>query len=117
MSKLLFWIFAVPLAVLIIVFSVNNRTDVVLDLWPLDMVTAPLPVFSVVLTSLLAGFLLGGIIAWLSGGEARKRARRMTRRAEAAERLLAEAGQRIQALEEETGGNSGDVRRLPGNAA
>jgi uncharacterized integral membrane protein len=116
-SKLLFWIFAVPLAILIIVFSVNNRTDVVLDLWPLDMVTAPVPVFSVALTSLLAGFLIGGIIAWLSGGAARKRARRMTRRAEAAERLLVEAEQRIQALEEEAGDESGEVRRLPGNAA
>lgn len=117
MSKLLFWIFAVPLAVLIIIFSVNNRADVVLDLWPLDMVTAPLPVFSVVLTNLLAGFLLGSIIAWLSGGEARKRARRMTRRAEAAERQLVEAEQRIRALEEEAGDNGGEVRRLPGNAA
>ncbi len=117
MSKLLFWIFAAPLAVLIIVFSVNNRAEVVLDLWPLDMVTVPLPVFSVVLASLLGGFLLGGGIAWLSGGEARRRARRMTRRAETAERALADAEKRIQALAEETAGDGDDVRRLPGNAA
>jgi uncharacterized integral membrane protein len=116
-SKLLFWIFAAPLAVLIIIFSVNNRADVVLDLWPLDMITAPLPVFSVVLVSVLVGFLMGGIIAWLSGGESRRRARRMTRRAEAAERALAEAGERIQSLDEEAGDDGGDNRRLPGNAA
>ena len=117
MSKLLFWIIAVPLAALIIIFSVNNRAEVALDLWPLDMMTAPLPVFSVVLASLLAGFLIGGIIAWLSGGEARRRARRMTRRAEAAERALAEAEKRILALEEDADGDGGELRRLPGNAA
>lgn len=117
MSKLLFWIFAVPLAVVVIIFSVNNRADVALDLWPLDTVTAPLPVFSVVLASLLAGFLIGGVIAWLSAGETRKRARQMTRRAEAAERALAEAEQRIRALEEEAGEDGGDIRRLPDNAA
>jgi uncharacterized integral membrane protein len=115
-SKLLFWIFAVPLAALIIIFSVNNRAEVELDLWPLDMTAAPLPVFSVVLASLLAGFLIGGVIAWLSGGEARRRARRMTRRAEEAERALAEAEKRILALEREAGGNGGELR-LPGNAA
>ena len=117
MSKLFFWIFAVPLAVLIIIFSVNNRSDVALDLWPLDVVTAPLPVFSVVLANLLAGFLMGGIIAWMSGGETRRRARRMTRRAEAAERALAEATQQIQELEQAAGDDDAAIRRLPDNAA
>jgi uncharacterized integral membrane protein len=116
-SKVLFWIFAAPLAAVIIIFSVNNRADVVLDMWPLDTAPPPLPLFAVVLASLFAGFLIGAIIAWLSGGEARRRARRMARRAEAAERALAEAEEHIQALEEEAGAGGDDVRRLPGNAA
>lgn len=115
MSKVLFWIVAAPLAVAIIVFSVNNRSEVTLDLWPLDMTTAPLPVFAVVLASLLAGFVLGGMVAWFSGAETRKRARQMSRRAEAAERELAKAEERIVRLEEEAG--DGEVRRLPGDAA
>ena len=115
MSKVLFWIVAAPLAVAIIVFSVNNRSEVTLDLWPLDMATAPLPVFAVALASLLAGFVLGGMVAWFSGAETRKRARQMSRRAEAAERELAKAEERIVRLEEEAG--DGDVRRLPGDAA
>lgn len=117
MSKLLFWIFAAPLAAVIIIFSVNNRTDVVLDLWPLDMVPPPLPLFAVVLASLLAGFLIGAVIAWLGGGEARRRARRMTRRAETAERALTEAEDNIRALKEDVDAGDDDVRRLPGNAA
>ena len=76
MSKVFFWIVVMPLAVAVIVFSVNNRADVVLDLWPLDMVTQPLPVFSVVLVGLFAGFLIGGLVVWISGGKARRRARR-----------------------------------------
>jgi uncharacterized integral membrane protein len=115
-SKVLFWIVAAPLAVAIIVFSVNNRREVTLDLWPLDMMTAPLPVFAVVLTSLLAGFFLGGVVAWFSGAETRKRARQMTRRAEAAEHDLTKAEERIIRLEEEAG-DGGNIRRLPGDAA
>ncbi len=43
MSKVVFWIVVAPLAAAVIVFSVNNREDVVLDLWPLDLMTAPWP--------------------------------------------------------------------------
>jgi uncharacterized integral membrane protein len=113
-SKVFFWIIAAPLAVAIIVFSVNNRGEVVLDLWPLDMVTAPLPIFPVVLASLLTGFVLGGVVAWFSGAETRKRARQVSRRAEAAEHKLARAEERIVRLEQEAGD---DIRRLPGDAA
>ena len=45
MSKVFFWSVVMPLAAAVIVFSGNIRADGVLDLWPLDMVTQPLPVF------------------------------------------------------------------------
>jgi len=90
-SKVFFWIVVMPLAAAVIVFSVNNRADVVLDLWPLDMVTQPLPVFSVVLAGLFAGFLIGGLVVWISGGKARRRARREGHRADRAEREIKEA--------------------------
>ena len=32
-AKVFFWIIVAPLAVVIIVFSVNNQTEVTLDLW------------------------------------------------------------------------------------
>ncbi len=117
MSKVFFWIVVMPLAVAVIIFSVNNRADVVLDLWPLDMVTRPLPVFSVVLAGLFAGFLMGGLMAWISGGKARRRARRERQRADRAERQLEDAEARLERPQPETTGSGQDAPRLPDAAA
>ena len=46
MAKVFFWVVVLPLAAAIIVFSVNNRSEVVLDLWPLGVVIAPVQVFT-----------------------------------------------------------------------
>lgn len=114
MSKVFFWIVAMPLAAAVIVFSVNNRAGVVLDLWPLDMVTVPLPVFSVVLAGLFAGFLMGGLVAWMSGGKARRRGRHERQRAERAERELKDAEARLERRQSETAPpGPDDAPRLP----
>ena len=117
MSKVFFWIVVMPLAAAVIVFSVNNRADVVLDLWPLDMVTQPLPVFSVVLAGLFAGFLIGGLVVWISAGKARRRARREGHRADRAEREIKEAEARLKRQQTETTESGHDVPRLPDAAA
>ena len=101
MSKVLFWIVVAPLAAAIIVFSVNNRTEVVLDLWPLDTVPMPVPVYALALAAVLVGFLAGGLIAWNSAGKSRKRARAEARRADQAERELTAAQDRIERLQSE----------------
>ena len=101
MSKVLFWIVVAPMAAAIIVFSVNNRTEVVLDLWPLDTVPMPVPVYALALVALVAGFLAGGLVAWNSAGKSRKRARTEARRADQAERDLAAAQDRIERLQSE----------------
>ena len=89
MSKVLFWIVVAPMAAAIIVFSVNNRSEVILDLWPLDTVPMPVPVYALALVALAAGFLAGGVVAWYSAGKSRKRARTEARRANQSERDLA----------------------------
>ena len=116
-SKVFFWIVVMPLAAAVIVFSVNNRADVVLDLWPLDMVTQPLPVFSVVLAGLFAGFLIGGLVVWISGGKARRSARREGHRADRAEREIKEAEARLKRQQAEITESGHDVLRLPDAAA
>ncbi len=118
MTKVFFWIVVMPLAAAVIVFSVNNRADVVLDLWPLDMVTQPLPVFSVVLAGLFAGFLMGGLVAWISGAKTRRRARAEARRADRAEREIKDVEARLERQQSETASpGSDDVPRLPDAAA
>lgn len=117
MSKVVFWIVVVPLAAAIVVFSVNNRADVVLDLWPFDLVTVPLPVFSIVLAGLFLGFLAGWLVAWVSAGKARKRARLEAERAKRAERELTVARDKIHGLEREDEDLKTDIPKLPGAAA
>ncbi len=120
MAKLLFWIVVTPLAVAVVVFSVNNRNGVVLDLWPLgplDFAADPVPLFAVVLAALLAGFLAGGFVAWVSAGKVRKRARAESRRADGAEGELAEAKNSIQQLQSEADNAREETLRLPADAA
>ncbi len=113
MSKVLFWIVVAPLAAAIIIFSVNNRTEVILDLWPLDTVPMPVPVYALALVALFAGFLAGGVVAWNSAGKSRKRARGEARRADQAERDLIAAQDRIEHLQSEASQHKDDLPQLP----
>ena len=72
------WIVMLPLAAAVIVFSVSNRVVAQVDFWPFGYVVE-LPVFGIVLASLLLGFMLGGFIAWLSHAKKRSEARAVTR--------------------------------------
>jgi uncharacterized integral membrane protein len=71
--------------VLAVVFAVSNRDPATIDLWPLDM-TLVVPMYLIVLLTLFVGFLLGAIVAWISAGSARGRARSALYRAEQLER-------------------------------
>jgi uncharacterized integral membrane protein len=84
LSKILSWIISIPLALLIIVFSLVNRTPASVDFWPFPT-TMEVPLFALILVALMIGVVWGGMAAWLAAGRARKRAREMTRRAEDAE--------------------------------
>ena len=53
-----------PCAVIVIVFSTSNRVVTNVDIWPFDYVIE-LPVFGVVLSSILIGFIFGSIFSWL----------------------------------------------------
>lgn len=96
--RLLSWIVMVPFAVAAVAFAVSNRGMAEVDLWPLPY-RLESPVFAVVLVSALAGFVGGGIVAWISGGKARRRARQKAREAERAMREAAELRAKVSALE------------------
>jgi uncharacterized integral membrane protein len=66
------WILTLPLTVVVIVFAVANRDFVPLDLWPFE-IALQVPVFALVLGSMILGFLIGALAMWLSGGAARTR--------------------------------------------
>ena len=61
--KRLRWLITVPLALILIVFAVNNRHLVDVSLWPLDFIVR-WPLFVFVYIGVVAGFLAGAAIAW-----------------------------------------------------
>ena len=86
--KLVHWLVAVPVALLLIIFAVSNREVVTVTFWPLPVVFGA-PLWLVVLLAALVGFLFGEFVAWVNGRRWRRDSRRKTRRIDALERELA----------------------------
>lgn len=83
-------IITLPLTLLVIAFALSNRGPVAIGLWPSDDLIE-MPVYLLALGALVLGFLAGAALAGFGTIAARFRARSEARRAEAAERKLAEA--------------------------
>jgi uncharacterized integral membrane protein len=74
--KRLSFIITLPVTLVVLVFALSNRGPIGLTFWPLA-ITIDLPIYLVVLGSLVAGLLLGGVITWLAGRRVRRQARRL----------------------------------------
>lgn len=72
-------ILTLPITIAIVLFAVSNRQLVDLHFWPLPD-SLEVPVYSVGLLTMLAGFLIGGVVAWFSALETRQRARTAERK-------------------------------------
>jgi uncharacterized integral membrane protein len=72
--KRLRWLITAPLALILIVFAVNNRYLVDVSLWPLDFIVR-WPLFVFVYIGVIAGFLAGAIVAWASAAQCHRHAR------------------------------------------
>lgn len=102
-------VIALPLAVAIVVFSVANRAPVTISLDPFGgadpALAVTMPLFLLVLGTLLVGVLVGGTAAWLAQGKWRRRARlsreetaRWRYRANEAQRQIPSTGPSLPAL-------------------
>ncbi|WP_353185471.1 LapA family protein [Bosea sp. (in: a-proteobacteria)] len=76
----------VPIALLIVLFSIANRAPVRISLDPfsrdLPTLSYEAPLFLVVLAAIFLGVLIGGLASWLAQGKHRKAARRSRREVE-----------------------------------
>jgi uncharacterized integral membrane protein len=91
MRRLLAWIVGLPLAILLILLSVANRSPVRLSLDPFSGETPAyaieLPLFAIIFVALIVGLIIGGAATWF--GQSRWRREARDRRLEA-NRLRAE---------------------------
>jgi uncharacterized integral membrane protein len=85
--KAVYWAVTLVAVVLLIPFAVSNRAPVSLGFWPLPFLV-DLPLYLLVLSLLLIGFVIGVAAGWLAGRRMRRELRRRRRRVEALEREL-----------------------------
>ncbi len=99
LARLTAWVIGIPVAVVVVLFVVSNRQTVELALYPLPSFPWPVPVYLVGLGGLFAGFLSGGLVAWLSARRWRRRAREEARARQRAEADKAALERRLAAAE------------------
>jgi uncharacterized integral membrane protein len=85
--KLLSWIVLAIVAVVLILFAISNREAVSVGLWPLPALVE-LPLYLVLLGTLIVGFTVGELAAWIRGWRWRREARRGRERIAALEREI-----------------------------
>ena len=87
LKRLLTWLAMLVIGLIVVVFSISNHSIVTLDFWPLPAFQDT-PIYIPVLTSGVFGFTFGAIVAWISAGTSRKKARTANRRASSLEKDL-----------------------------
>jgi hypothetical protein len=95
--KYLSWIIIVVLAAVLGAFAIHNHHAVPLDLWPLPVGEVKVAAFVLVLAAAFAGFVLGGLCAWIGGAASRRAAREKARALASARRELDETRARLPA--------------------
>lgn len=68
------WLITVPVAIIVVVFAVNNRGDASVNLWPFDL-TITWPLFAFVFIGAGVGFVFGAALMWFTVAPSRRRAR------------------------------------------
>jgi uncharacterized integral membrane protein len=81
LRKIVTAIIVVPLAAVLVAFSLANRQTVTVSFDPFSSAapaySATLPLFAVIFVVLIIGVLLGGVAAWLRQGKWRRSVRRL----------------------------------------
>jgi uncharacterized integral membrane protein len=63
--RFLFWIVLALVALILILFAVSNRETVSLGLWLLPGAVIELPLYLLVLGTLIFGFVVGELVGWI----------------------------------------------------
>jgi len=94
------WLFMAPLFAASIVFALNNKAPVALNLWPFGLVVE-LPIYLAMFFVLGVGVLIGGLVAWLGQSRVRSTLRAAAYDGEVARRELKTEREKLDALARE----------------
>ena len=83
-------IFAVLIAVLVVLFAVSNRAPVVVEIWPFPY-QLELGLYALILLAGFLGYLVGIFTSWLSGAKRRRELKMLRREAKDLQASLARA--------------------------
>jgi uncharacterized integral membrane protein len=87
-ARILSWIVAAPIVVLVVLFAVSNREPITLRLLPFPF-DLTIPIWLLTLIELFVGFLLGAIVTWIGDRRRRRETRLLARRVIELEQSLA----------------------------
>ncbi len=82
------WLLGLFLTLVLAAFAALNRDDVSITWNPISE-PETLPAYVLILSSFVVGFILGGIIVWLNGGQTRKAKRKQNKEIKRLEKELA----------------------------
>ncbi|HZK91064.1 MAG TPA: LapA family protein [Stellaceae bacterium] len=86
--RILWWIVLAFAALMLILFAVPNRETVSLGFWLLPGSAIEMPLYLLVLGTLILGFVAGQLVTWIGGWRWRREARRSRDRIATLEREL-----------------------------
>ena len=90
----------VPILVFVVTFALNNKHPMNLNLWPFG-IEIEFPIYLGLFAALIAGALLGGVVAWMGQGRVRSSLRGQVYDGEVARRALKTEAEKVKALENE----------------
>lgn len=102
MRRILSWLIMAPALAAVVVFALNNKQAMAIDLWPFSLLIQ-MPVYLALLAALAVGALIGGFAAWLGQGRVRAKLREQAYEGEVARRELAQERDKAAELERELG--------------
>ena len=87
--RILSWIVAAPIVILVLWFALSNLNAITLRLWPLPF-DLTIPIAFLTLSQLFICFLLGAIVTWIGDRHRRRETRLLNKRVAELEQSLAE---------------------------
>jgi lipopolysaccharide assembly protein A len=100
--RIIRWLIAALVALLLVVFAISNRQTVEVTFWPFPVIIDS-ALSLIVLGAIVLAFLVGQFLAWLGAQRWRHEARAKQRRIEALERELAATQAQLTSVDELAG--------------